>query len=367
MNILILIVVISVVILLSNRSKLNICVALGTLMLCSYYFWWEPTPEADLNWHYHFWDDVSILSFTDVVSMNTDRVKLISSIYTEKFISTCPVFSMFVWILTFLKIKYFLPVIVAIIIYLSSYKLVYLPGNNVVLRTNAVKIGIIYALCMTNFFGLGGLRNPLAYTLFALILYYDFEGKINKIVSFLLYMLLCLVHSSCFILLGFRIIFLFFSWLNDKYVYLALFTLILGIEIVLNIVGSAGGILQAVVASDSSYLISGSGVVNGYSRTLKVVNYIWLVYLFYCYSKARPNRFTSILRYSKWILFFAILNIQNYDVFVRMSYFLLPISSIFVVDLVNEKYTRHKFKTVLFVVCSFTLLWLSFTAYTALD
>lgn len=116
MNVLILIVVISVVILLSNRNNLTICVALGTLMLCSYYFWWEPTPEADLNWHYHFWDDVSILSFTDVVSMNTDRVKLISSIYTEKFISTCPVFSLFVWILTFLKIKYFLPVIVAIII-----------------------------------------------------------------------------------------------------------------------------------------------------------------------------------------------------------------------------------------------------------
>lgn len=39
MNVLILIVVIAVVILLANRNNLTICVALGTLMLCSYYFW----------------------------------------------------------------------------------------------------------------------------------------------------------------------------------------------------------------------------------------------------------------------------------------------------------------------------------------
>lgn len=367
MNVLILIVAISVVILLANRNNLTICVALGTLMLCSYYFWWEPNPEADLNWHYHFWDDVSYLSFKDVISMNSSNINMISSIYTEKFIRTCPVFSLFVWLLTFLKVKYILPVLVSIIIYYSSFRLVYSSGKNNFLTTDAIKVGIIYVLCLTNFFGLGGLRNPLAYTLFALVIYYDFGGKFNKVVSFGLYIMLCLIHSSCFILLGFRILYLFASRFDDIFIYLFLFAAIVGIEIVLKVVGSLGGILQDVVVTQSGYLTSGSGVVNGYSRTIKVLNYIWLAYLFYLYSKDRPDRFPSILRYSKWILFFTILNLQNYDVFVRMSYFLLPLSVIFVVDLVNEKYNLHKFKTVLFVVCGFTLLWLSFTAYTALD
>lgn len=313
-----------------------------------------------------FWDDVSYLSFKDVISMNSSNINMISSIYTEKFIRTCPVFSLFVWLLTFLKVKYILPVLVSIIIYYSSFRLVYSSGKNNFLTTDAIKVGIIYVLCLTNFFGLGGLRNPLAYTLFALVIYYDL-GEINKVVSFGLYIMLCLIHSSCFILLGFRILYLFASRFDDIFIYLFLFAAIVGIEIVLKVVGSLGGILQDVVVTQSGYLTSGSGVVNGYSRTIKVLNYIWLAYLFYLYSKDRPDRFPSILRYSKWILFFTILNLQNYDVFVRMSYFLLPLSVIFVVDLVNEKYNLHKFKTVLFVVCGFTLLWLSFTAYTALD
>lgn len=351
----------------SNRKHLKLFLFLALVGLCSIYFSWIPPTEADLNSHYRFLEDIRDMSFFDVISMNPNNIEQITSIYTVKFITTCPLFSAFVWLFSFVEKSEFLPFCVSLLVYCISIRLLFLASKQLNGSVTNTKIVFFYILCLTNFAGISGLRNPMSFAIFAITIYYDLVERRNFIICLVIYVLTCLIHSACVVLLAFRLFYIVARRWNILVVYFLIVLSIVFINIVLNVLSGVGGLLGFIVNTYSGYLIQGSGVVNGYSRAIKLLNYVWLVYLFCLYHKITPKKNYDLLKFCGLILVFTICNYQNYDVFVRMIYFLLPLSGYFVIGVFASKKNIKTFKEIFYFVSIFTLIWLSFTSYYVFD
>lgn len=351
----------------SNRKHIKLFLFLALVGLCSIYFSWIPPTEADLNSHYRFMEDIRDMSFFDVISMNPNNIEQITSIYTVKFITTCPFFSTFVWLFTFVKEKELLPFCVSLLVYGISIRFLFFASKQSNGSVKNIKIGFFYILCLTNFIGISGLRNPMSFAIFAMTIYYDLVEKRNFSICLAIYILTCLIHSACVVLLAFRLFYIVARRWNILVVYFLIILSVIFVNIVLNVLSGAGGILGFIVNTYSGYLINGSGVVNGYNRAIKLLNYMWFIYLFYIYHKIAPKKNSELLKFCGLILVFTICNYQNYDVFVRMIYFLLPLSSYFVIGVFSSNKNVKTFKEIFYFVSIFTLIWLTFTGYYVLD
>ena len=166
-------IVISIIVIYNTPRRLYFrAMFLMFLMPCSIYFFWLPNEEADLHWHYRFWSDVSYLSFSDIVSMDFHNIYTISSIYTEKFIIQCPVFSLIVWGISLLGIKELEPfIIIGSTYFFIVYVLRDISNSIRYLDKPILFVCFLFSICVINLLGLSGLRNPLAFSLFALISY----------------------------------------------------------------------------------------------------------------------------------------------------------------------------------------------------
>lgn len=352
---------------LSNKKHLKLFLFLALIGLCSIYLSWRPPTEADLYSHYCFMEDIKGMSFFDIISMNPYNIGQITSIYTVRFITTCPLFSAFVWLFTFMKYKELLPFCVSLLVYCISIQFLFFANKSSNCSIKNIKIVFLYILCLTNFVGISGLRNPLAFAIFAITIYFDLVERRNFFVCLSIYILTCLIHSACLVLLAFRLFYIVAKRWNILIVYSFIILSIIFVNIILNILSGTGGLLGLIINTYSGYLTGDSIIINEYSRSIKLLNYVWLIYLFYIYHKMAPQKNSDLLKFCGLILIFTLCNYPNYDVFVRMIYFLLPLSSYFVLGVFSSNQNIKLFKVIFYFVSIFTLIWLSFTGYYVFD
>lgn len=336
-------IVISIIVIYNTPRRLYFrAMFLMFLMPCSIYFFWLPNEEADLHWHYRFWSDVSYLSFSDIVSMDFHNIYTISSIYTEKFIIQCPVFSLIVWGISLLGIKELEPfIIIGSTYFFIVYVLRDISNSIRYLDKPILFVCFLFSICVINLLGLSGLRNPLAFSLFALISYFDFVKKKKILYCLFLYCIFCLIHPACFMLLAFRLVFILVGTTTLWIPCLLVPLVVSFLPQIIMFFGSLGGLMENVVDTGQSYFISGSSVVDGYNRIFTLVLYLFILYV--CIKTKRiSDKFASLCNFMIMILFFAVFNIANYDVFVRFIYYLVPLTTLLFTEYGSVKKIKNK-------------------------
>lgn len=352
-----------------NISKNYFCWMFGgILLLSSVYLFWQPPTEADLHWHYNFFEDVSILSFKDIISMNTDNV-ISTSIYTYKFISQCPIFTLVVWCISRTGIKEMEPFLITSSIYaFSIYALwdIYKSYNKSIAKST-VYICFLFFICTLNFFNLGGLRNPLAFTIFAFIAYFDFWKRKHFVYCLLMYIIPCLIHPASYMLLAFRIAVTLFKNKRVWLLYLSVPTIVYLIPYLLSYFGTFGALFNRIVETSQNYFLEGSTIVNGYNRAATLILYVAIAFICFVTKQLSPKR-RDICNYMIVILFFSFLNFHNYDIFVRFAFFLIPLATLLLTEYGNLHIMKgKKILPVVLFISAFCLIYYGYMHYTSFD
>lgn len=156
----------------------------------------KPTQGMDLYTHYHILD-----------IMRGNGLQYTVARYPWLF-STLPVYSGFFYIVSFLGFNQALLMIAYGLIYGLQFKMVEMVSEDYELDEHQEKIGSVLILLLTNAFFCTTVRNVLAFVVMAYFLYWDLVRGKRRIISFIIYILLCLFHDSVVILLALRLLLL---------------------------------------------------------------------------------------------------------------------------------------------------------------
>lgn len=156
----------------------------------------KPTQGMDLYTHYHILD-----------IMRGNGLQYTVARYPWLF-STLPVYSGFFYIISFLGFNQALLMIAYGLIYGLQFSVLHMAVEDYKLTEHEEKVGAVMILLITNAFFCTTVRNVLAFAVMTYFLYWDLVREKRRIVSFVMYILLCLFHDSVVILVALRLLLL---------------------------------------------------------------------------------------------------------------------------------------------------------------
>ncbi len=125
--------------------------------------------------------------------------------------STLPVYAGVFYAVSLLGFNQVLLMIAYGLIYGLQFKVLQMVAKDYELADHQERIGAVLILLITNAFFCTTVRNVLAFAIMSYFLYWDLGRGEKRIVSFIVYVLLCLFHNSVVVLLAMRILLLVFN------------------------------------------------------------------------------------------------------------------------------------------------------------
>jgi hypothetical protein len=184
-----------------TRKKINIYFFIVSLTFGIIAFFFVPDVSFDLYRHYAIIDIFRQYGWNMGVS-NSEFPSLIIA-------------NGFLYLISFLPTKGFLPAITAFVTYYLLLNIIYKVAIRYDLAKKDILLAAFFFVSTLNYLGLiSGIRNSLAFAIFTYFLYMDLVENRNKILCWIMYILLCFLHLSVLILLLFRIIVQF----NNKFI-----------------------------------------------------------------------------------------------------------------------------------------------------
>lgn len=218
-----------------NRKLYILLLSLALPLL--YFGFVPPDTSYDLSRYYIMMEHMQNLNLMDLLNMEGS----LGYIYVgdTEYISL-----IYFWLIAKFGcgMKELLPYITGIIVYFSLFYLAYRVNKKYPLSKNKFAIIITYVIFVFNYGEISGVRNAIAFSLAALILYEDLLENKNKCISIILIALLSMVHTSVFIIFLLRIILLFRKVVSFKVVGICSLLLYPAI-----------GLIQAILGKFSSF------------------------------------------------------------------------------------------------------------------
>jgi len=187
------------------------------------------------------YDDLS-LAFTHLENLKTigwtyyDQINAQTSYFHQ-----LPTLMIYYYFLSFLPSVHFLPAISMFIVYFCSFSLIanYAEKSGMS-KHNAIILMIIVILCIDYYGAVSGIRNTLAFVVCAYFLYEDLYCRRNRLLCFIMYLLMFGLHSSVIFVLFVRVL----VAISTKWVVILLFILSIiwmnFLPSIFNILGSIG-------------------------------------------------------------------------------------------------------------------------------
>lgn len=158
----------------------------------------EPNQKSDLFWHYQ-----------TLRSFKTMGLEYFSEFNKSE---SLPVYGLYFYLISLLPDERFLPAITAFLVYGMNFYIIYRLSKRFELDKRGIIILMIFVLCNLNYSGvIMGIRFNLAVTTCFLGLYLDIVEKKSILITWPLYVLSLLMHSSIYIMLLVRLLVILFS------------------------------------------------------------------------------------------------------------------------------------------------------------
>lgn len=287
------------------------------IILSSLYFFYVPPFEDDLYRHYELLEIAKDMSLRDILIDNT----ITNSNLYNSYIISAKVYLLYLFFISKLPAIEFLPVITTFIIYTLSFVRLNKIATEIDAPRIAIVIGFISFLCMTDYRDFSCIRNMLAYALFSYIIYEELVNNKNKYIAFLLYGLLCLLHMSCVVLLGLRLILGLSSKKHIKQiVVIALLSIYTLTPYILGVMAQFFNTpyLAYLVEKISIYRLSRTAYNwHGAMAYITIITAQTVLYRYVIKNKIYPERFKRYNTYTLFVLAFTIGAFGQYDILRR--------------------------------------------------
>ncbi|PGT89046.1 EpsG family protein [Bacillus sp. AFS040349] len=301
------------------REKLNYYFLLISFILAIIGFFVVPNNTMDLYKHYQVLEAIRI-SGIEVVS-------------NHNYYDSLPIFRIYFYLISFLQYNGFLPAITVFITYALTFKTIYKLG----IRYNVSKLGMLLAMLFFvgtfNYLGLlSGIRNMLAFSVFAYFLYIDLVEKKNSLFCWLIYILLCFFHSSTVVLVLFRLLLYLYNKFTGKIINIVLIAWSFGSFMIINMLDSLTDIklFKLLIMQIEGYsTLDYYPIIPAISKYLILIT-IMITFLYFMNVNKSIKELKGITRFSALIIAFTIGSITNYHIFVRFVNFLIFLSPIYI-------------------------------------
>ena len=173
----------------------------SVLILSLLYIFFVPPQEYDLKREYDFIEYIKGLNIRQVydASYGTGN-RLLSDVQ-----GTSKVYLFFAFIISKIPISHLLVFVTCFIVYGLSAKRILSVAEYVSASSSAIAAAFLVLLFTLDYRSVSGIRNMLAYAVFAFILYTDLVEKKNRLLCFVCYILLCQVHMTVAIFVVLRL------------------------------------------------------------------------------------------------------------------------------------------------------------------
>ena len=324
------------------KKYMRLYMILASIGLSSLYFFFQPPVKYDLYRHYEI---LHILRKNDLWSiMNGSFNKGTQTLKSLQ--QGSPLYLLYAYLISLFQTDQLLSVITGIIIYTSVSDIILMAAEDIDEDIADWKISFcfFFLLIMLDYRTISGIRNMMAFALFANVLYRDLVRNASKPLCFIAYLAIANIHNSVVILIIIRFIIelnRFIPIMVLMIVHLAAFSFI---DMILIFLERYSGIPMIRALIDKIYIYGfGGGTKYIVSRALIRSAHMFFYLSLYLYCKKSILQTKRFQKYGDFILLFSMYAFgafRQYDIFVRSNVFLyfaiLPFLLLFLHYIVGE-------------------------------
>lgn len=345
MQIIILIILLCLGSLIIPKKNLTQYLIVAVVMISSLFFFLWPDNAYDLYRYYLMLKHYDELSFLQAIGLKSNNLgSTITELSVRGYVINYKVYSLFAWLISKIGLYQLLGVISCAIVYGLMCKQIINLYTNEKMRRATVVITMIFCLLCYNVINLSMIRQALAYAVFGYVLYWDLVEQRNKVGCFIIYILLCFVHSSGIMFLGFRLLIIVYKKVSALPIIIGFFLIYTAIPIVENLLVKLKlSFLREFLVKMVHYLVDRVVLEEQHVSLKATMLYIFL-FLVLLYFMRYSRRKKEYKDYSVFIIFifaFCIPMVRQADIFNRFQLF-LPIVFIPILMELLEEFLGNK-------------------------
>ena len=294
---------------------------ISAICISSLYFFFTPPIYYDLSRHY---DLLHIIRRLDIKTVLFGREESFNRMLNE-YMDNSKIYLIYAYIISQFGVDALLPVITGIIIFSAVSKIIIMTAEDIGGKIEDWKIAFcfFFLLMMMDFRTISGIRNMLAFALFAYVLYYDLVRNVGKIRCFIAYFIIANIHTSVYILIVIRL-FLSIEKLLPKWIIMLVILLLYSfLDIIVRLLNMIIDVplVQSLLRKINTY---GYGGGSDYRYTRGVIHLILILIQMFVYLYVKRNLYLQkkFIRYGDFFFFSILLAlgaIRQYDMFVRSN------------------------------------------------
>ena len=320
----------------TKRAFMSMMIA--SIVLSCLYFVYSPPIESDLFRWYGFLNYIKQLSFIHTF----DGSYTAGNSLLRDVTGVNNVYLLFAWLISKTGINQLLPVLVGIVVYGLSAKRISRTSAELSSNCTAPAIAFAFLLLTLDFRSVSGIRNILAYAIFAYILYEDLVNDKNKVFCVIGYYIASQIHVSILVFITIRLLLLVLYRVNKVVLIIASLLAFHFLAFIQNLLSrlTQNAYISLFLYKTNRYVLRyGEGLAEyGYRR---VASYLLLImmYLFIYYIVKRSNSLPK--KYDKYNLFYlstialTVGAIGQYDLFIRNCMLIVFLSLPYLVYALN--------------------------------
>lgn len=351
----------------------------ATALLSSLYLFYNPESGYDLHRYYDIMEIVSRNTFSDLFGLKIIVDDWYYNYAIKDFANNSQVFMLVVFICSRVAFREILPFVFSFLTYTLLFLFIKKIGKKEGLSHSSIAILTIVILACIDFRFISMLRNISAYAIFVYFTYIDLVEKKKRPLCFVMYIIACMIHSSCVVLLGIRVLVFLSKKYMTKYI-AALLVMISGfLNLIIYILRTFfPGIeyLQRIATKISDYYIRRTNYnYKGAMFFIICIVICCLIYLFVHRKKIVSNEYNLYDEFSIYVTAFTVGSIYQYDILLRNCELLVMIHIVYIalflkeyvridglkIRVINEKANWISSRMVLFLVSM--LVSMSFMFY----
>lgn len=324
------------------RKYMRMYMILASIGLSSLYFFYQPPVSYDLYRHY---EALHLLRRHDLWTVMSGGLNQYNE-SIESFQQGAPVYLLYAFLISRLKIDQLLVIITGIIIYTSTSSIILMAEEDIEDDIPDWKISFCFCflLVMLDFRTISGLRYMMACALFAYVLYKDLVRNASKPFCFIAYLAIANIHNSAVILIVIRLMIELNRYIPKLVLMMIALAGFSSINLILPVLMRYAGIpmVQSLIDKLNAYGFGGGSKYIVFRAAVRLIHIVFCL-LLCLYCKRNIPQTKRFQRYADVILLFVMYAfgaITQYDMFVRSMVFLyfaiLPFLLLFLQYIVAE-------------------------------
>lgn len=322
---------------LKDKRKLKNILLIYNLVLSVFAFFYIPAPSADLYRHYITFDNLLDYSFNNIWN------------YSLK--TTVPVFYIYVFLISRLKMRGFLPAITSFIFHGCVFTILTKATKKFDIDNKSIALSLILFMEMGKFLEvISGIRCLMAFSIICLCIYNELVEGTKIYRNILLYLFACFMHTAAIALTIIRLLYLFLQ--NEKNILFKFLNIIFLLIIIVYFSTNSNYFIEAMI-SKTEYYVTGS-----------VYSYVWeyiISWISILFSLYTIFKFKTIIKenlilknYCKFLVLLNIIIIIfcfEYSIFTRFqttsSILFIPLFGYILSELKKRKIYSKNYKLIL--------------------